>query len=305
MTTSSRSSKNDAQHGSSLTKIEKIIGIVVAISTGWSAYQANVVKEKIAMQNASLEALKMTVAQQAEAREDQKLNYDVTLKIFEEVKDIYKTKKQTPEQMLNRLSAVLALVQAVPEHDVQQALTDAIKSAADNITTSIHNPSASIRKKSQALKSQADLTAFNSVEHEFSSILTNDSCQQDSALAMDDYNVDFFWCESSDNPEAARQEAILASSIHSHKGLGRWRVRKLPTIINQRPGYQMADYGVRTSSPQEDSIARQMIALWKKISIPADNEEFIISRSKANTPHYISVHFCPDNKSFQPRHSRE
>ena len=88
---------------SSLSYIEKLVGIAIALMSGWVAFQSAQVKDSVDLQAAALDNIKLEIARNADDRETRKLNHEITIKIFEEVSDIYKTPNQSPDQILNRV----------------------------------------------------------------------------------------------------------------------------------------------------------------------------------------------------------
>lgn len=292
---------------SSLSTVEKIIGIAITVVTGWTAYQSGVVKDNVAIQAVALDRLKTEIARSADDRESRKLNHEITIKIFEEVKDIYKTPNQSPDQLLNRLLAVAALVEAIPQSDVRTALAAAVKAAVDNVSATFANPSEAIRLKTEVVKSKVDVTVFRADQNDVASVAPKDHQSLRSAAdasrigapKWSNYDFDFFWCESASNPDAQKRAAELASGLKQldPSATGRWRVRKLPAEINEKPGYRIDGYKMHVTSDDEQKIATVLAGLLKQQSIPAPGADFEIRRIQYATPWYLSVFFCPDTRA--------
>ncbi len=294
---------NDLKPTFSLTLIEKSVGILIMIITGWTAFQSSTVKDTIALQGSSIESLKAEIAKSANERETRKLNHEITIKIFEEVSNIYKTPNQTPDILLNRLFAVAALIEAVPDIEVRKSLASAVKAAADNASATVIKPTDAVILKTEAVKNKVDLTIFRADQNDSESSRLRDekslSVAAQSSNINDpkwsNYDFDFFWCETADNPEAAKNAAESAFNLKNldQSATGRWRVRKLPAEINIKPGYRKEGYLINVSSDDEQKIANVLSSLLKQQEIPSKDFNFVIKKVSNSTPWYISVFMCP------------
>lgn len=294
---------NNSKPKLSLTLIEKAVGILIMILTGWTALQSSAVKDTIALQGSSIESLKAEIAKSANERETRKLNHEITIKIFDEVSNIYKTPNQTPDILLNRLLAVAALVEAVPDSDVRKSLASAVKAAADNASATVIKPTDAVLLKTEVVKNKVDLTIFRADQNDFESSRLKDekslSVAAQSSNINDpkwsNYDFDFFWCETADNPEAAKNDAESALKLRSsdQSATGRWRVRKLPAEINSKPEYRKEGFLINVSSDDEQKIANVLNGLLKQQEIPSRGSEFVIKKVSNFTPWYISVFMCP------------
>jgi len=291
---------------SSLSTVEKIIGLAITAFTGWAAFQSSVVKDSVAIQGAALDRLKAEIALSADDRETRKLNHEITIKIFEEVKDIFKTPNQAADQTLNRLLAVSALVEAIPQSDVRTSLAAAVKAAADNVSVTVAKPSDELRIKTEAVKSKIDVTVFRADQYDtpsapkdHQSLLSAANATKIDAPKWSNYDFDFFWCENASNPEATRRAAELAATLRQldPNASGRWRVRKLPAEINDKAGYRIDGYKMHVTSDDEQKIATVLKGLLKQQAIPSADTEFEIKRIQYSTPWYLSVFFCPAGPS--------
>lgn len=288
---------------SSLSMIEKSIGILIALLTGWAAFQSSSVKDSVAIQGTALDSLKAEIAKSADDRESRKLDHDITIKIFDEVNDIYKTPNQTPDQILNRLLAVSALVEAIPKNEVRTSLAAAVKTAADNVTATVAKPSEELKLKTEAVKNKVDNMIFRADQNDSGSnqlkdqqsLLTAANDSKIEAPKWSNYDFDFFWCEKSNDSEAARKAAEFAATLKQldPSATGRWRVRKLPTEINDKPGYRVEGYKIHVTSDDEQKIAEVLKGVLKQHSVPSAGSEFEIKRIQYSTPWYLSVFFCP------------
>jgi hypothetical protein len=292
--------------GSALATGQALVALVVATMSGYAAYQSSVVKDTVALQNTTLEQLKIEISKSAEDRESRKLNNEITLKIFEEVKDVYKTPDQTTDLLLNRLLSVSALIEAVPDTTVRSSLAAAVKAAVDNLSATLKQPSAEISSKAEAVKQQVDVAVFRAEQSDVRNApLQNPGVTKAVAASSNvenpkwgNYDLDLFWCERGVNPEGAKQSADFVASLKQldPNASGRWRVRKLPVAVNERPGYQVDGYKIVVTADDEEKIAEVLRAILKERHIPAD-AEFDIKRVQASSPWYISLFFCPGARS--------
>lgn len=291
---------------SALSNMEKAVGVVIAALSGWSAFQSSYVKDRVAEQSIRLEGIKVDLERSADERENKKLNHEITLAIFKEIKDVYQTPNQDPDQMLNRLLALSALVETVPEGEVRQSMANAVKSAMDNISVVLAKSNDTIKQKTEAAKSQVDIAVFRADQNE--KVQGKDPhalAQAASAAKVDsprwaNYDFDFFWCSQSANPAAAKRAAELALAVAKEAdpaASGRWRVRELPGAINSRPGYRISGYVIKVSSDDEQKLAGVLTGVFKQHAIPSAEGQFSVSRIDYPTPWYISVFFCPQDNA--------
>ena len=294
---------NGSAGSSSLSYIEKLVGIAIALMSGWVAFQSAQVKDSVELQAAALDSIKLEIARNADDRETRKLNHDITIKIFEEVSDIYKTPNQTPDQILNRLLAVSALVEAIPQSDVRTSLAAAVKAAADNVSATVVNPSEAVRMKTEAVKNKVDNTLFRADQNDIVANTGKDrqaleKAAKDSVVdapKWSNYDFDFFWCESANGSDAAKRLAETAAAVKQldPNASGRWRVRKLPIEINAKPDYRVSGFKMHVTSDDEQKIAEVLQGVFTEQGIPSNTEKFEIRRISYTTPWYISVFFCP------------
>lgn len=282
--------------GSALTRIEKLVGVAVAALGAWSAYQATAVKGQVERQSARIAELQAEIARSAEVREERRLNHDITIRIFDEVKEIYAT-SLPPEQMLNRLTSVAALLEAIPDPAVRTQLAAAVKAAIDGLASGARPSTAQVKEQAAALKSQVDETVFRAEERGAAPVgrvgpLAVARPPGGRAETWFDYDVDLFWCDDATNPDAARREAEAAVRLRARhpEGTGLWRVRQLPAAVNARAGYRVTGYVLEVTGTDEQRIAEGLQeALRRDVAGP----EFTIRRSSIASPRYISAFFCP------------
>jgi hypothetical protein len=255
------------------------------------------VKAQVDRQSARIAELQAEIARSAEVREDRKLNHEITIRIFDEVKEIYAA-TLPPEQMLNRLTSVAALLEAIPDPGVRTQLAAAVKAAIDSLSGPARASTPMVKEQAAALKSQVDETVFRAEEKETAPAnvraqAPTPRAAADGGATWADYDVDLFWCEEATNPDAARREAEAAARLRALRpdGAGRWRVRKLPTAVNARPGYRVSGYVMHVTGDDEQRAAEQLQAALRK-----DGEAgpaFVVRRSSYPSPRYISAFFCP------------
>jgi len=293
------SNVNQTSH---LSTLEKVIGIAMMLLSGLAAFQSSLVKDSVTIQGAILEGVQAEIAKNADDRESRKLNHEITIKIFEEVKDIYKSPNQSPDQLLNRLLAVSALVEAIPQSEVRTSLAAAVKAAVDNVTATVDKPTEQIKLKSEAVKSKIDLTVFRADQNDISSspkihqsLASDAETSTAESPKWSNYDFDFFWCENASNPEATKRAAEFAAALKQldPQASGRWRIRKLPFEINKGPGYRVEGYKIHVTSDDEQKLANVLKRILKQQAIPSADVNFDIKRIQYSTPWYISIFFCP------------
>ena len=297
------SSPNSPPSGSSstLTTIQAVVAIAVTAMSGTAAYQSSNVKDAVALQsqeqNAKLEELKTQIAKSADDRESRKVNNDITLKIFEELKDVYRTKDQSSDLQLNRLQFVGALVLGIPDDAIRKPLLDAIQRAIASLEA--------LNPKAKAVRKQLDDAVFRAEQSDVRTLVPKDPGASRDVVAKSDvkdpkwsnYDFDLFWCENAADPDAAdaaKQIANVAATIKSldPQASGRWRVRMLPADVNARSGYQVEGFRIHVGSDDEQKIAEVLKGVLAEQRIPADGQ-FEIKRVASPTPWYISLFFCP------------
>jgi hypothetical protein len=269
------------------------IGALAAIAaTVWGV----VVKIQVDQQNLLIEKIKGEIGQSAELRENRKLDQEITLKVFDEVKDIYKTEKQSPEILVSRLSAVSALILAVPDQAIKERLGEAVGAALQQQTKSSNAEAA---QQALSIKSSLDAGIFDASIVEQSTPAEVVSTKQIKNWAEQGsagspkwgaltYNL--FWCENANSPNGAYQAAAQAQALKTldPNARGEWRVRKLPRSVNERPGYQIHRNVIRTSSDEETAIAKTMI----EVLAQHGSTGFTIEQINYPSPASISIFFC-------------
>lgn len=287
---------------SGLTALERVIGLVLTVMTTFAAYQASVTKDQLAEQALKLDHLKLQVAEAAEERETRKLNHEITIKIFDEVKSIYSDENITPDRQLNRLLAVSALIEAVPDSAVRGSLAASVRTAADNVSAMQAITNHQVSSRIATVQSKLDESVFKAEQSDLTrtapvdaSALT-EAAQRSTAEKprWEGYDLDFFWCEVGTDPEGARRAAELAASLRhlDPSASGRWRVRKLPAAINERLTYRLNTHQISVSSEDEKRIAAVLVKLMEGQGLPGLGGKWEIVSSGASTPWYLSVFFC-------------
>ena len=284
-----------------LSVLERGIGLALAALSAVAAYQASIAKDKVAEQALEIDQLKVEVAKTAEERETRRLNHEITIKIFDEVKAVYDDVKLAPERQLNRLLAVVALIEAIPDPAVRSSLATSVRTAADNISATLSQPNTGVANRIEAVKNKLDESVFKADSDVARTLPVNSGALKQAAQAStiekprwEGYDLDFFWCERGPDPEASRRAAELAASLRQldPAASGRWRVRMLPTTINQRPGYSIGGYQINVTSKDEEQLGEVLEGVMRARGIPSADANWIIKHVGSSTPWYISVFFC-------------
>ena len=112
---------------------------------------------------------------------------------------------------------------------------------------------------------------------------------QSSPGALKGYSVDIFYCEGQSQAvtDAREKRARKAGDQLQRSGIGvNVRVRRLPTLIQVRPGYQSASDEIRFNDLGNEREAAAQLA--KTIGIRPEDTR----RIDYQTPGYISVFYC-------------
>lgn len=285
----------------SLDRVLNVVGALAAIA---ATIYGMWVKVQVDNQSRRVEDLKASISQSAEARENRKLELEMTMKVFDEVKDIYKADKQSPDILVNRLSAVSALVLAVPNQEIRERLGQAVGAALSAQTSNGGSESA---QKAQSVKANLEAAIFDAATVAESAPTEAVSTRQIKALAAQSsaknphwgaLNYNLFWCEDVENPNAALEAAKQASALKKldREASGDWRVRKLPRSVNERSGYQIHRNLIRTSSKEETAIGNVLVGVLAQYGMAG----FVVEEVSYPSPASISVFFCA-NASRNPK----
>jgi hypothetical protein len=116
------------------------------------------------------------------------------------------------------------------------------------------------------------------------------------------YDFDIFWCDGVSNAASNRAiaERLALLRAADADASGRWRVRALPALTNQRAGYRVRGYEIRWSSPDEKPLADRFAAAANAVLAagpgrPAlDAGGRMVARGASQvTPWYLSAFVCP------------
>ncbi len=301
---------------SSLTNIEKVVGIVVAGLSGWGAFQATV-------NNGALEKIKVQISQSADDRENAKFRNEWTMKVFEKFADALSVANQTPIQAYQRLSGVSALVETVADPTVREMMRTAVKFSVDNAMVASTVPGPVVPAQATAPGASPNLTAlrrqeiadatlgrtqlgmlaFALEEREAPTPPPKNESAVVSLLAnatsdkprWANYDFDVFWCDGTPDAEASMKTAqrILEIKHLDPSASGRWRVRRLPPEKNAEAGYSVKGYEIWSSAPDEDKLAQVLKSALSAGGIPGGGKEFTVRSTPQATPWYLSIFVCP------------
>lgn len=284
-----RPDEGGKERRSSLTTLEKSAGILIAIVTAWSAYQGNTLDRNLQVQTQEFDRFKTAAL---EARETRKLDQEITLKVFEEIKDVLRSDRKDGQAYLSRLESVAALVETIPDERLRNSLASLITTAARNASGQSVAGSPLAEKAAQ-VGMAVDRAVFNAQQNEPASGAGPAAWTSADGKPprWANYDFDIFWCEKADSPDQAKQlaERIALARNLDPSAAGRWRVRKLLAEVNERQGYQISGYTMRVNSEEERRLAGELAAIVQKQGGTA----FTVTRTNFPTPWYISVFVCP------------
>lgn len=277
-----------------LDRALNVIGAVAAIlATVWGVF----IKIQVDSQNLKVDELKTAISQAESNREDRKLNQQLTLQVFDQVNDIYKTPNQSADIVINRLSAVSALILIIPDQTVKDSLKRAVDSAL-NLQIAKGGDQA---KQAQIVKSNFDAASFDAstasetveaVSNSAIKVIADQSNSNSPKWGALNYNL--FWCEDTTHPDAALEAAnhALALKKLDKQASGDWRVRKLPKSVNERSGYQIHTNIIRTSSSDETKVGKVLASVLANYGSPG----FEVKEVSYPSPASISIFFCGNGK---------
>lgn len=288
-----------------LSGLEKLVGLVLTVVTGLTAFSTSRVDNQLKEQGQHLEALKTQISLSAEAREDRKLNQDITKAIFDEYSKCFSEAEQTPEARISRLNGVAALTEALPDPTVKIKLLAAIDAAQKRIADAPGAPPAAKVQAAEAQKAnELAVFAANDQETQLAAeakapeqVMQSVEHPRAGQPRWGNYDFDIFWCEGASDPVAA---AALAERLKTRvqaldpKASGRWRVRKLLKSVNSRAGYRVSGYQINASAADEKPLAEAFrAAVLADQSLGGAATDFQIRSISYPTPWYLSVFVCP------------
>lgn len=250
---------------SALEQLQVIVGIVLAVTAGYSAWQMNSAEKSLKETERNLKTRESARKDSEETRVNRESLEKKQLLVYEAVVKSLEsgdTKKQSVSK---------ALVTAMLEDPLRTELLTVLTTSA----------SPEIKKDAQAIIAQE--STFKAEQAAIHSQPTKKS------LGWADWDLDIFWCERSGNAAKVQAEKIK-NQLETEGAKGRLRVRVLPNSINERPGYQHTGYVIRYNSGEETQ-SNQLKALGDKIVGPV--AAFVPSLSEQSTPWYLSAFVCP------------
>lgn len=217
----------DSAKSTGFRALDRLLNVIGAVAAVAASVWGIVVKLQVDEQNQAIGAINAEISKSADERENRKLDLDMTMKVFEEVKDIYKTPGLSPEVTVNRLSAVSAVVLAVPDQAVRERLSQAVGAALEMQTS---GSDARAAKQAQSVKTSLDVGIFDAATSDDGVVAQAVKVEQVKKWAEQSstnkprwgslaYNL--FWCEDAANPGAAMQAANQAQAL-----------RKLDRMLN-------------------------------------------------------------------------
>lgn len=273
-----------------LNVVEKAIAAVSAAGLAYTTLSAGFIQNDLSKQKIQLDQVAAEQQRQIELRkedrESSKQQNELTREIFGEFVKAITDQNTAAAERLDRLEGVLVLTYAIPEPRQQEGMGRAVLKAMERI----QSPQLESRVKEASFDAE-ELVARAAADQRPVTLPKNPPADQ-TDLRWRNYDFDVFWCEGLPQSPALRARAgeILTLKALDPKASGRWQPRPLPASVNKRPGYSIAGYQIRYSSPDEKPLAE---ALKSQIEGKFPPTTVALMPTSQNTPWYLSVFVCP------------
>jgi hypothetical protein len=248
----------------SLTKLVTLFSLCLAAFAAWKALPADERIKRLEVETRELDlALKEADAQLRSLESNRR----VTLDLYQEVKRVIEKKEKDPREE----EVLRVLVESLADDPFRYKLLRVIAVGAKSegvkesaaATSRFYEDESTVQARPLAAKSSATAAAVNS----------------------DAYNVDFFFCEG--KRPTSEPLARAAIYLQSPGATGRWRIRALPEVVNQQPGYAITTSEIRFTAPDETPVAE---SLAKSLSAKGIKVRF--HETVRPTPGYLRVFIC-------------
>lgn len=302
--------------GRGLSTVERLValaGSALLVFQTWQTIQAN-------RRTAALEVRLKDVEAQLRQAESRRADVGQTATLTKEVLGEFRNVLSASDEIrAGQLTLASAFALTIPDPQVragflaaaeelnQQALARARSAAA---TAAVAAPPA-LRQQAQEKVAALEATVFSlqqaQVQAEAETRGPAPEAPAGAAGAANrarwsNYDFDIFWCDGV--PNAARNRAIAERlallKAADADASGRWRVRALPLLTNQRAGYRVRGYEIRWSSPDEKPLADRFAAAANAVLAGGtggnalDPAGRMVARGASQvTPWYLSAFVCP------------
>ena len=254
----------------SFTWIEITLSVLTLISTSIATFAAAIAlpaDAEIKSLQAQTQRLDLALKQADADLRNSESNRRLTLELYQEVKKVVENDDNTPREE----EAVRVLVQSLAEDPLRYQLLDVMSISASDPTV----------KEAAAVTSKffREQTAVKVAP------MASAAASDTPSSVTDVYNVDIFYCES--KRQTSEPLARKAVALKSSGFTGRWRLRILPTSINEGSGYRVSSNQIRFSVPAEQAFANRLISALVGIGINVSPVA-----AETPTPNYVSFFIC-------------
>ena len=255
------------------TKALAIASAAIAVFAAWKALPLDAELKSLQAQTQKLDlALKVAEGRlkEAEARlketeSGRKLSFD----LYQEARKLLERKDKTPKDE----EVLRVLIESLAEDPFRYKLLGvlAVSASTPEVKRSASESSAFFRDESLAVERPTP-----------ASVQGKEAVERSAIGSMD---VDIFYCAAKRaTSEPIAKEVLALKQPHES---GRWRLRLLPDIVNQQPGYGVASNEVRYNAPEETEAARTIADRMNKAG-----QKVLLRESQQLTKWYISVFLC-------------
>ncbi|MCR9077292.1 MAG: hypothetical protein NXI07_14740, partial [bacterium] len=228
-------------------------------------------------------------------RENRKLNYDISLKVYEKVVAI---DQSNPDD----LRLAVALIEVLPDDSFKGRLGAALSALSSSVakTTTM----ASLRPVAESVADTAQFIAESvkvaqvqaqgpgPLPGTLPSPLPVPPLSTSTTFSLGNpggWDYDVFWCEKEPS-EIERATAQEVATAITGANTGRVRVRMLPDAVNARPAYQVKGAVIRADSTEMEVAEAERLRDAIKA---ATGLTFTVEQNTGESPWYLSVFLCP------------
>ena len=270
-----------------------IIGTMLTIVTGFTAWQQSITKNK-------LDVVSQQLADQIRISQHER---SWAQKIYEEFDKIVSA-KEDPQVRIDRLAALIVLTDLISQNEkaLKERFYKLIEEQANRYRAGLQ-PATGQSDGSQTpdRKVAAQIAQLEALSSAAASriALPTPQVPHDGGAALPvarwtNYDFDIFWCETSGEDAERLAERLLQLRAEDPYASGRWRKRVLTAAKNAEPGFKIKGFLIRVSQPDERPLAETFRELGlRKVLSNLPRDEFPVEHVNFPTPWLISVFVCP------------
>lgn len=283
---------NSPSNKSLLEQLQILVGIILTVIAGYSAWQLNSAEKSLKVTESKLSTRESDRKDIEEIRVNRESLEKKQLMVYEAVVRSLESGDQKRQHVSKAL--VISMLEDPLRTELLNVLTESgLPEIKKEAQTTLAQENTFKVEQSVIFDRKSDTTPQSiraaKPEDEKSLIVLGSSTSARTKSKWGDWDFDIFWCEGSGN--AAKEQAEkIKQALLDEDAKGRLRVRLLPDSLNARPGYQHTGYVIRYNDNEEEQ-AKQLMALGDKAIPPGTS--FIKKISQQPTAWYLSAFVCP------------